>query len=114
MVSRLLFAGVLVIMIWLGLLSNSASSQQVESRINNLEADFNRFESRLSRVEAQLNQTRQSPSPGISKIPPSSSPSRNLSQQERDRMFDRLATLVVELKQQVNKLEERVSKLQSR
>jgi len=29
-------------------------------------------------------------------------------------MFDRLATLVVELKQQVNKLEERVSKLETR
>jgi predicted component of type VI protein secretion system len=114
MFSRLLFAGFLVIMIWLGLLSNSASSQQVESRINNLEANFNRFESRLSRVEAQLNQTRPSPSPGISNIPSSSNPKRNLSQQERERMFDRLATLVVELKQQVNKLETRISQLESR
>ncbi|AFY35242.1 carbohydrate porin [Calothrix sp. PCC 7507] len=113
MFSRLLLAGFLAIMIWLGLLSNSASSQQVESRINNLEADLNRFESRLSRIEAQLNQGRPSPSPGNGAAP-SLSPRRNLSQQERERMFDRLATLVIELKQQVNKLEERVSKIDSR
>jgi len=100
-------------MIWLGLLSNSASSQQVDSRINNLQADFNSLESRLSRVEAQLNQTRPSTSPRISNAPPSSGSRRNVSQPDRDRMFDRLATLVIELKQQVNKLEARVSKLES-
>ncbi len=114
MFSKLLFAGILVIMIWLGLLSNSASSQQVESRINNLQADFNRFESRLSRVEAQLTQTRQPTSLRNTAIAPSATPRQNLSQQERLRMFDRLATLVIELKQQVDKLEERVSKLDSR
>ncbi|WP_017651687.1 hypothetical protein [Fortiea contorta] len=113
MFNRLLFAAVLVIVVWLGLLSNSASSQQVESRINNLEADFNRFESRLNRLEAQINQTRQSPSPGVANIPPLSNPRRNVSQSERDRMFDRLATLVVELKQQVNKLETRILQLES-
>jgi outer membrane murein-binding lipoprotein Lpp len=111
MFRRLLFAVSLVIVIWMGLLSNSASSQQVESRINNLEADFNRVESRLSRIEAQLGQTRQSPSPRTTLTPRSPGTRRNLSQS--DAMFDRLATLVVELKQQVNKLEERVSKLES-
>ncbi len=102
-------------MIWIGLLSNTASSQQVESRINNLEADFNRFQLRLSQVEAQLNQSRQSPSLRISNNPPQSqTPRRNLSQPERDRIIDRLSILIVELKQQVNKLETRVSKLESR
>ena len=58
-------------------------------------------------------QSRQSPSPRTTLTPRQSTGSRgNLSQQ--DRMFDRLATLVVELKQQVNKLEERVAKLESR
>ncbi len=110
MFRRLLFAVSLAIVIWMGLLSNSASSQQIESRINNLQADFNRVESRLSRIEAQLGQTRQSPSPRTTLTPRSPNSRRNLPQS--DPMFDRLATLVVELKQQVNKLEERVSKLE--
>lgn len=115
MFRRVLFSGVLVLMIWIGLLSNTASSQQVESRLNNLEADFNRFQLRLGQIEAQLNQNRQSPSLRISNNPPQSQTSRrNLSQPERDRIIDRLSILIVELKQQVNKLETRVSKLESR
>jgi len=109
----LVLAGVLVMIISIGLFPNTASSQQVESRLNNLEADFNRVESRLNQLEGQLGQGRQSPSPRTTLTPRQSTGSRgNISQQ--DRMFDRLATLVVELKQQVNKLEERVSKIESR
>ncbi|MBW4646297.1 MAG: hypothetical protein KME23_25455 [Goleter apudmare HA4340-LM2] len=113
MFNKLLFVGALFVMIWLGFLSHPASSQQVESRINNLQADFRRFESRLNRIEAQLSQTRQSPSPRTSPSP-SLTPRRSLSQTERNDMFDRLATLVIELKQQVNKLETRVSQLDLR
>jgi outer membrane murein-binding lipoprotein Lpp len=109
----LIIAGILVVIIWGGLFSNSASSQQIESRINNLEADFNRIESRLNQLESQLNLPRQSSSSRTTLTPRESRGSRqNLSQQ--DPMFDRLATLVIELKQQVNKLEERVSKIESR
>ncbi len=111
MFRRLLFATSLVIVIWLGLLSNSASSQQVESRINNLEADFNRVESRLNQIESQLGQNSQPSSSRTTLTPRSPNSRQSLSQS--DRMFDRLATLVIELKQQVNKLEERVSKLES-
>ena len=111
MLHRLLFAGVLVVIIWLGLLSNTASSQQIESRFNNLQADFNRVNLRLNQIELRLNQGSQLSSPRTSITVP---PGRNLSQQEREQMFDRLATLVVELKQQVNKLEQRVSQLESR
>lgn len=107
---RLLFAGTLVIVIWLGLLSSPASSQQIESRLNNLQADFNRVQSRLNQIESQINQTRQLPSSRTSITVPSGS-RRTVSQSERERMFDRLATLVVELKQQVNQLEERVDRL---
>ncbi|MCM0588908.1 MAG: hypothetical protein HEQ35_07720 [Gloeotrichia echinulata IR180] len=114
MFSRLLFSGVLVLIIWIGLLSSTASSQQVESRLSNLEADFSRFQSRLSQVEAKLNQRRESPSLGVPNNQPQSlTPRRNLSQKERDIVIDRLSTLVVELKQQLNKLETRVSKLES-
>ncbi len=109
----LVIAGVLVTIIWGGLFSKTASSQQVESRINNLEADFNRVELRLNQIESQLGKNRQSPSSRTTLTPRQSTNSRqNLSQP--DRMFDRLATLVVELKQQINKLEERVSRIESR
>ncbi|MDZ7963257.1 MAG: hypothetical protein RMY34_36305 [Aulosira sp. DedQUE10] len=115
MFNKLLFAGVLVIVLLLGVLSKPALSQQIESRINNLEADLNRVESQLSRIQSQLGQSRQSPSPRTTLTPRQSSGSgRNLSSTQRDQMFDRLATLVVEVKQQVNKLETRVSKLESR
>ncbi|MBE9005634.1 hypothetical protein IQ259_11400 [Fortiea sp. LEGE XX443] len=103
----------LVIIMWAGLFSNIASSQQTESRLNNLRADFNRMESRLNQIESQIGQTRQSPNSRTSITVPQST-RRNLSQQERDNMFDRLATLVVELKQQVNTLEERIYQLESR
>ncbi len=112
MFKRLLFAAAFAIVLWIGLLSNPASSQQVESRINNLEADLNRVQSQLNQIQSQMGQTRLSPSPRTTLTP--RQPSRNLSQTERDKMFDRLATLVVELKQQVNKLETRVSQLEKR
>ncbi|MCF4965753.1 hypothetical protein [Nostoc sp. CMAA1605] len=113
MFRRLLLAVLLVVIIWLGLLSNPARSQQVESRINNLQADLNRVESRLSQIESRLNQGRPAASPRTTiTVPPGSR--RNLSQSEREKMFDNLATLVVELKQQVTKLETRVSQLESR
>ncbi|MBW4632214.1 MAG: hypothetical protein KME30_10015 [Iphinoe sp. HA4291-MV1] len=102
----------LLIMLWGGVFSNTALSQQVESRFYNLEADFNRLESRVSRIEAQLGQTSQSPRGATTT--PSIRSGRTVSQQEREKMFDRLATLVVELKQQVNTLEGRVAKLEKR
>jgi outer membrane murein-binding lipoprotein Lpp len=113
MFNKLLLAVALFVIIWLGFSSHPASSQQIESRLNNLQADFRRFESRLNQIESQLNQTRQSPS--LRSSPPFSlTPRRSVSPTERDAMFDRLATLVVELKQQVNKLEARVSQLEPR
>lgn len=62
MFRRWLFAGALVMVIWLGLLSSPASSQQIESRLNNLQADFSRVLSRLNQIESRLNQNRQSAS----------------------------------------------------
>lgn len=104
----------LVIMLWGGVFSKTVLSQQTESRFYNLEADFNRLESRVSQIEARLGQTNRVPS-GVAMTPPSSSRSRRTEpQSERDKMFDRLATLVIELKQQVNHLEGRVGKLEKR
>ncbi|MBN3962542.1 hypothetical protein [Nostoc sp. NMS8] len=112
-VKVLVIAGILITIIWGSFFSKTASSQQVESRINNLEADLNRVESRLNQIESQLGKTRQSSSSRTTLTPRQSTGSRgNLSQQEP--IFDRLATLVIELKQQVNKLEERVANIESR
>lgn len=112
MLGRLMVALFLAIILWSGLFAKTASSQLIESRLNNLEADFNRLESRLANLEAQTGRT--SPI-----LPPSTparrtNPNNRASTSQRDQMFDRLATLVVELKQQVNSLEERVKKLEAR
>ena len=103
----------LLILLWGGVFSNTASSQQIESRFYNLEADFNRLESRVSNIEAQLSQTGRSSS-STTTTTPSPRSGRTVSPQEREKMFDRLATLVIELKQQVNALESRVAKLEKR
>ena len=105
---------VLVLIAW-GALIPAPASSQVESRINALEVDINGLESRLNRIE-QLNQLGISGSLRAPLSVPSPSPSnsqRNRSQLNREQMFDRLATLVIELKQQITALEARVSKLES-
>jgi chromosome segregation ATPase len=98
-----------ITIIWGGLFTYPATSQQLESRLNNLEFDFNRLESRLNQIELQIHQT----SSKLPNIRRQSSQRGSVSPQERDKMFDRLATLVIELKQQVQALEKRVKKLES-
>ncbi|TWH38897.1 hypothetical protein CAL7102_08091 [Dulcicalothrix desertica PCC 7102] len=108
-----MMALLLAIILWSGLFAKTASSQLIESRLNNLQADFNRLESRLANLEAQTNRTL--PSPGGRTSPTLPAPARRTTtQSQRDQMFDRLATLVVELKQQVSNLEQRVKKLEAR
>jgi peptidoglycan hydrolase CwlO-like protein len=108
----------LIIITWSGTFSNKALSQQVESRLSNLEVDVNSLESRLNQIEAQLGQIRSSVGTRDSRVPtlPQSprSSGRSLSPQERDRIFDRLATLVIEIRDDIKKLDARVSKLESR
>lgn len=101
----------LVTVAWTWLISAPASSQ-TQSQINALEVDLNGIESRLNRIEAQLNQLGRFAPPTATPRPSGSNSGRN-TPLSRDQMFDRLATLVIELKQQVNKLETRVSKLES-
>ncbi|MGJ5676246.1 MAG: hypothetical protein ACR9NN_22010 [Nostochopsis sp.] len=109
----LICLGTLVfILFWGGLFSHSAASQQIESRLNNLEADLNRLESQVNRLQSQL--SNRPSSSRRTTITPSPSSRRNLSQQQKDPMFDKLATLVVEVKRQVQGLEKRVSELESR
>jgi peptidoglycan hydrolase CwlO-like protein len=112
MFRKLAIAIFLAIILWGSLFSSTASSQLVESRLNNLESDLNRLESRLNSIESQLGRN-----PSLPKTPTPSQSSRvrrTQTQLERSSMFDNLATLVIELKQQVNTLEARVKKLEGK
>ncbi|KST67935.1 hypothetical protein [Mastigocoleus testarum] len=108
-VGLLILAAIIVSLVWGGWISQAVSSQQFQSRINNLKFDLSRLESRVNRIESQLG------SRGI-KIP--SNPSdptvqkSTSSQIQRGDMFENLANLVIELKEDVKQLEERVSKLE--
>lgn len=95
------------IVFWGGFTPHSVSSQPFDpSRLNNLEFDVRAIETRLDRIESQLGRPRSSKAPATL--------SRGQQPQlSREQMFDRLATLVIELKQQVNQLEARVSQLES-
>ena len=105
------------IVAWGGLIPEIALSQQQQSRLNAVEVDINRIETRLNRIESQIGQVGRSGSSRPSVEPPLQSPNnsgRNQPQLSREQMFDRLATLVIELREQIKGLEARVSKLEPR
>ncbi|MBW4665259.1 MAG: hypothetical protein KME01_13825 [Chroococcus sp. CMT-3BRIN-NPC107] len=106
----LCLATILVIISWYGL--NSAAFSQ--SSQFNIQADISRIESRLNRLEAQISQISRGQAPSAI-ASPSPSP-RNLGRKQpqlsSEQMFDNLATLVIETKDRVNKLQARVSKLE--
>lgn len=106
-------SGIIGIIIGIAIFSHPATSQQVNFRVNNLESDVRRLEIKLNQIELLINKNSQIPSSRISQTPNKKPTSqRNLSQVERDKMFKRLSTLFVELKQQVNGLEKRLQKLE--
>lgn len=113
-IALICMALLVIIIAWGGLVPDIASSQQVQSRLNALQSDFYRLESRFNRLEAQLDRLPQFESSGspAAPSPPPINSERNQPELSREQMFDRLATLVIELKQQVNELEARVSKLE--
>ncbi len=104
----LCLATILVIVSWYGF--NSPAFSQ-SSRVINLDADLSRLESRINRIEAQLSQLTRGQAP-VSPPPSPINSGRRQPQLSREQMFDNLATLVVETKDQVNKLQARVSKLE--
>lgn len=112
MFKKFLYITFLALILWASLLSGTAFSGLVESRINNLESRFYRLESQINRIETQLSRA------GVSKLKVPNNPSLSqrrsgrLSQLERDKMFDRLATLVIETRQDIKDLQKRVSQLE--
>lgn len=103
----LAIAILLVTLAWISLTPEIASSQQAESRINNLELDLRNIESRLNQLESQINRSGVNP-----RIPPTNTPGRN-QPLRRSQTFDNLANLVIETRQDVKQLKTRVSKLES-
>jgi len=106
MFRKLLITTVCVIIVWSGILLNSASPQQVDFRVNNLENDVRSLQLRLQQVELMVSKNNQLPTTNNSQVVPPNL-KNYLSQQEK--MLNNLATLVVELNQKVNKLTIRVN-----
>ena len=108
--AMLAIAMLLVILAWISLTPEISLSQQVESRINNLEFDLRNIESRLGQIESQLGQSVRSVSP-TTVTPNNQVRNRQLA---RLQSFDKLANLAIETRQDLKQLEARVAKLESR
>jgi BMFP domain-containing protein YqiC len=109
--AMLAIAMLLVILAWISLTPEVALSQQVESRINNLEFDLRNIESRLGQIESQVGQSIRSQSPRTTVTPNNQVRNRQLA---RLQSFDKLANLAIETRQDLKQLEARVAKLESR
>ena len=100
---------VLLLLLCTGIARNQ-SLGSLNSRVSRVESENIRLRARITRLENQLRNLRQIKPSGRTEplpLPPSGpAPSRN------DPMFDRLATLVIELKERMNALEDRMDALE--
>jgi len=90
------------------------STAQLESRLGRLESDIYQVRSELSRLESQIYNLGRSGSSTVA--PPQSAPRYEpnfpRSSPSQPAMFDRLATLAIELKERITSLESRVTRLE--
>jgi len=85
---------------------SNAQSIGLESRLSRLEAEVFQLRSRLSNLESQISRVdRSAPSPSLPSL-------RQQTINPSSEMFDRLATLVIELKERVQTLEAKVFQLE--
>lgn len=106
-IARWFIGLVLGVLLWLGLgqYVEAQSEARIDSRLNRLESDLGRLRSQVRQLESQLSiPTRPAPS-----LPPLTPP---VAEPSLDEQFDNLATLAIELKQQVRQLETRVTQLE--
>lgn len=101
----LLIGSLVLIPTWQGIPTHAQA--RVESRISRLESELYGIRSQLSRLEARLSGGRPVPPQSASNV---RSPGQG--QLSSDPMFDRLATLVIELKERINAVEARLTKLE--
>lgn len=107
---------ILLLTVLSGCTSAQATSDMFESRISRLEVDNYQWRSQLNQIQSQLNAISQSQNriaQGNRTAPPSF-PQGNKPRLSNDPMFDRLATLVIELKQRISKLEVQVTDLKKK
>lgn len=92
---------------------SQAQSIGLESRISRLEGEIFQLKSRLSNLESQVSRVDQPPrTPSPNRSPPIPSP-RQQTIPPSEEMFDRLATLAIELKERVQTLEKKVAALEA-
>jgi uncharacterized protein YceH (UPF0502 family) len=89
------------------------NSSYLESRISRLETDNLQLRSQLNQLQSQINWQPSRSEPRFNPPVPSTIPSSNRSALSADPMFNRLATLVIELKERIGKLEAQVADLRS-
>jgi uncharacterized protein YceH (UPF0502 family) len=99
----------LILMIWAGwttVVGAQVNQLQLESRVDRLESELSRVRSRLTQLEAHV--------AGPNRItPPASAPVDGVDQAlSLEDQFDNLATLAIELKQDLRQLEARVTALE--
>lgn len=100
---------VIALLLLLTVLQGAASAQsvsQLSSQISRLESQNNLLQSRLSQLEAQVSQIGRAS--GV-RIPAPQTRLPSASPLATDPMFNRLATLVIELRERIVALENRVS-----
>ena len=107
---RSLLLVILGLLCWLGLTVSSlaqGTNIRLESRVDRLESELSRVRSQITRLEAQVS--------GRSLPPPTSptSPVDGLDELSLEEQFDNLATLAIEIRQDLRQLEERVAQLET-
>ncbi len=118
MIKRLLILGLFAIFLFAGLQNYSVAraSSDLGPRVSRLESELLNLRTQIYRLESQISSASRSSPQRSAPLPPAAAPEeprlyRPIS--PTDPMFDRLATLVIELKQQVSQLENRVSALEA-
>lgn len=102
--------------VFLPRLSLAQSTARLDARISRLEAENFQLRARLNRLESQISRVSRQTSPQVTPprrtetAPPVSPSPGPLSD---DPMFERLATLVIELKERIQTLEQQVAELQA-
>ncbi|NEQ44820.1 MAG: hypothetical protein F6K00_15155 [Leptolyngbya sp. SIOISBB] len=106
---RRFWIALLVLACWLGLTLNSwgyGTNLQLESRIDRLESELSQVRSRLNQLAARSNLPQTAPAL------PANTPS-NLNEPSLEEQFDNLATLAIELRQDVRDLQTRMAELEA-
>lgn len=106
---KTLVIGLLVLLCWVGtaISSQAIGDLRLESRVSRLESGLSRVQSQLTQLGARLANSQ------LGEITPLNTGSPSLNDPPLDVQFDNLATLAIELKQQVRSLEMRVNQLEN-